>query len=202
MRRAPGATLGHVAWLESETPSDTELKTYLDEWCLWRQGPEPTPEGWLAVGEAWQLGVGELHEWTHDVLHRGLHRLNAVPRTDPFWRGTNIRPTASKLGRFAHTLLERDPDDVAALEALAALAVASCPTEFAADVWMRLWRLGALDARRAVLAALWCELNCGPALTDALTSDVVFLTACQAHLAPLEQAEHQEVRSFAARLRS
>ncbi|MDD9940453.1 MAG: hypothetical protein OXU20_05260 [Myxococcales bacterium] len=189
-----------MPWLESEHPSDDQLRAYLDECCPWIGQPEPAIEGHLAIGEAWSLGASELHEWARGALWNALKRLDALPRSDPFWVGTNNRPTVPKLVEHAAGLLERDPDDVAALETQAAIAVPRCPTDFASDAWLRLWQLGSLDVRLGVIAALWCELNCGSALREKWSGDRGFAEAARPHVMPLEQAASDELRVFATRL--
>ena len=44
-------------------------------------------------------------------LEAALHRLDEVPRDDPFWEGTNRRPTPLKLGGFCRWLAGQRPDD-------------------------------------------------------------------------------------------
>lgn len=48
-------------------------------------------------------------------------RLNSLPRTDPFWHNTNLRPTVFKLREFCSLVLREEPDDLPSLWTLAVL---------------------------------------------------------------------------------
>ena len=87
-------------------------------------------------------------------LETALRLLDAVPRDDPFWAGTNRRPTQYTLGSFCSWLAERRPGDpeVAWLGVARGTVVGCC---FHAPNWARL--AGVADPHWMVDAALYAD---------------------------------------------
>jgi hypothetical protein len=102
-----------------------------------------------------ELGKSYLEEdFCRRVRHAiisGLYRLDALPRSDSFWIGTNRRPTLGKLDTFAAQLLKSNPTDTEALWLHAALDVLD-----GAGVrrWPQLQAHGFLDAVWAINSAI------------------------------------------------
>ena len=65
-------------------------------------------------------------------LRAGLARVAAIPRTDPFWVGTNGEPSLTKVERLHEARLRADPGDVEARWTLFALVVAHAANDFGA----------------------------------------------------------------------
>jgi hypothetical protein len=97
-----------VPEIKNETPTDEELRAYLAESMKvstltmladYTEDPHPwSPE----VDEA--LSYLSTHRSTFlttmtGTIFQASRRLNHLPRTDPFWRNTNLRPTIYKLAR-------------------------------------------------------------------------------------------------------
>jgi hypothetical protein len=95
------------------------------------------------------------------ALVDGLYHLDALPRADPFWEGTNRRPTLGKLFDFAEYVLGRSPGEAWALWALAAVRLLYCCNDFGLDAWRRMHPLGALDASWPVYGALLVRFDSG-----------------------------------------
>lgn len=64
-------------------------------------------------------------------------RLNSLPRTDPFWHNTHLRPTAFKLWEFCSLVLREEPDDLPSLWSLAVLNTLE-RGYFEVPIWTRL----------------------------------------------------------------
>jgi membrane-bound metal-dependent hydrolase YbcI (DUF457 family) len=64
-------------------------------------------------------------------LTAGWKRLDALPRTDPLWQGSNHEPSLAKAADLARLLLHRTPDDEEARWMLFADSVRSCSSDFA-----------------------------------------------------------------------
>jgi hypothetical protein len=88
------------------------------------------------------------------AIYDGFRRLDSLPRDDPFWQGTNRRPTLSKLPDFCAKLLERDPGDARALWTMAADELITW-VGFNPNTWRRLIALEGLDASWPIYAALF-----------------------------------------------
>ena len=66
-----------------------------------------------------------------------MRRLNSLPRTDPFWHNTNLRPTMFKLWEFCSLVLSKEPDDLPSLWSLAVLHTLE-RGYFEVPIWTRL----------------------------------------------------------------
>src|SRR4051812_48583609 len=82
----------------------------------------------------------------------GFRRLDALPRDDPFWEGTNRRPTLGKMRAFCVKAHRDNPGD---LQTLRILAVVLMMTGlFDHEVWKRLLLAGEVEPTWVVHAAL------------------------------------------------
>ena len=127
----------------------------------------------------------------------GLARLDALPRSEAFWEGTNGRPTLEKLAAFARYVLARQPGDRGALWVLVALALLRCANHFGLSCWQRLRALGGLDLSWPVNAAFHVFAHSGHDTTLRL---VEFLKEADAGVAvpgALEWFRHGRDRSAA-----
>ena len=109
-------------------------------------------------------GCDGMAEWCRDILVRAFVHLDSVPRTDPFWQNTNLKPTIYKVQGYAHEELEHDEDSARAAEVLIADALRSGGQHL--DI--RYWRPVAAAGRLNVLwltrsawngAAYWPDRN-------------------------------------------
>jgi hypothetical protein len=82
----------------------------------------------------------------------GFRRLDALPRDDPFWEGTNRRPTPGKMRDFCDKARRDNPGDLDALRILA--AVLMMHGLFDHRVWERLLSAGQVEPAWSVYAAL------------------------------------------------
>jgi hypothetical protein len=104
--------------------------------------------------EARSLGVPD--DFLHTLIERfveGFRRLDGLPRDDPFWQGSNRRPTRYKMGDYCRKLAEEDPDDEQPpfMQAAAQVLVGHY---FDPTTWRRLISCGRAGASWAVYAAL------------------------------------------------
>jgi hypothetical protein len=96
-----------------------------------------------------------------EALLDGLRRLDALPRTDPFWDGTNRRPTVYKLRELAERTLERGPKEAWACWAYAAISLLWCTNDFGLPGWRGLYELGLLDPSWPIHAAFHVRVSTG-----------------------------------------
>ena len=146
--------------LQNEIPTKEELYRYFMERCARLMQPDVQTDN-DNLAEAFRLGCKQLLRRTGECIFESLQRLNQLPRTDPFWRNTNKRPTIFKLDQFGRRELDIKPDDRQALWMLAALDVFHGSNSFGRAYWMRLQKLGDFDITWALLAGLWAEVNFG-----------------------------------------
>ena len=88
-----------------------------------------------------------------EAIVQALYRLDAFPRSHPFWINTNHKATIHKLQEFSGIILEENPEDSPALWCLAALNVLYYSNDFGAKAWERLNKLESLDVRWPIYAA-------------------------------------------------
>jgi hypothetical protein len=98
----------------------------------------------------------------------GLRRLDALPRDDPFWQGTNRRPTLGKLRDLAERELHRGPRPAWACWAYAATSVLWCCNDFGLPGWQGLHEQGRLQVAWAVGAAFHVYASSGFDTSSAL----------------------------------
>jgi hypothetical protein len=97
--------------LAHEYPTSEELQAYLHEhldrsmFSDWSKATDGA-----AVSIVRQNGQ-VFSARAYEALLTGLSRLNELPRTNPFWRNTNNRPTIYKLGEFCQMKLADAPED-------------------------------------------------------------------------------------------
>lgn len=159
--------------IANEIPSDSEFRAYLTEYLKDSSGiamltPCPTkgnsdqPEGVEALTYLWAHPLREAFwEKSYASLLDALKRLNTLPRSDPFWRNTNHRPTIFKLREFGDRVLVQDPDDKLALLTRAFLDHAIVG-EFHPDLWAHLFRIKAVDVRFVAYVAMLLEVGGAP----------------------------------------
>jgi hypothetical protein len=105
------------------------------------------------------------------AVYDGFQRLDALPRDDPFWEGTNRRPTFHKLPDLCDKLLGMNPGDERALWTKAAAYVVSF-WNFDPALWLPFVAAGGLDASLPINAALYVDYSCG---TDSVHQLVTLL---------------------------
>jgi hypothetical protein len=129
----------------------------------------------------------------------GLSRLDALPRDDSFWNGTNRRPTLNKIRHLALQMLDGKPKEEGACWALAATSLLWCCNDFGLAGWRGLHELGRLDAAWPILAAyhVWAETgyDAGPSLTAFLHEAGLCVQARNA-LEAIEVRQGERVRSW------
>ncbi len=141
---------------------------------LWRPDPghlQDMAEQFRSAFSAAHLDqdfAGRLRE----AILGGLSRLDALPRDDPFWDGTNRRPTISKIRELAEQVLQRGSKEEWACWAWAATELLWCCNDFGLAGWRGLHELGRLEGAWPVLAAFHVWANSGydtaPLLADFL----------------------------------
>ena len=156
--------------IRSEIPTDKELATYLDESLesssisLLSDYPDnqrhyhPELVEALAYLSSRRISAEFLSGLKNSML-LSLQRLNQVPRTDPFWKNTNLRPTVFKLTEFCERKLDGDPDDVPSLLTITAMIIFHTG-EFQRGRWTELLSLETVSPEWIVFAAMLLEV-CG-----------------------------------------
>jgi hypothetical protein len=99
----------------------------------------------------------------------GFQRLDALSRDDPFWEGTNRRPTFYKLPAFSLKCLHDNPGDARVLWTIAAVYVVNW-SNFEPRFWTPFIPAGGLDASWPIYAALYVDSCCGTDSVNALVS--------------------------------
>jgi len=89
----------------------------------------------------------EFARFAYQAILTGLERLNQLPRSHPFWRNTNRRPTIYKLGEFCRLELAIAPGDSELLKAAALLPVWHGSNDFGQEDWLELCRQPGFDLR-------------------------------------------------------
>src|SRR5258708_18176663 len=156
--------------LKHETPSEDELKAYLEEHVahsmfapfgmtpeeLSRGLPQEAARAFISLK---QLDGPEFARRAVQAISAGLKAMNGLPRADAFWRNTNRRPTIYKLPEFCRRTLTEDPRDREALWALAILPVWFGHNGFGQESWLELSGLPEFDVRWPLYAALTIHLT-------------------------------------------
>lgn len=146
--------------LKNETPTKEELSRYFLEHCSRLMYPDVQTD-LVNVSEAYRLGCNQFLRRVGECIFESLQRLNKLPRTDPFWQGTNKRPTILKLTDFGTHELKINPDNRQALWTLASLDVFYGANNFGREHWKRLRESADFDISWALLAGLWAEVSFG-----------------------------------------
>lgn len=104
--------------------------------------------------EAQALGIADafLDRITDDLIVC-FRKLDTLPRDDPFWEGTNRRPTENKLGSFSKEAIGRSPEDPLAYRMRAAVQVL-VGNYFDPEIWMWLCSRERVDVSWPVYAGL------------------------------------------------
>ncbi|HEU4391816.1 MAG TPA: hypothetical protein VFV34_28780, partial [Blastocatellia bacterium] len=157
--------------IKNEIPSDRELGDYfidhINGSCLavayyGAAVQEHRSQEWAKPLVAlYEIGFGQTVKQIADSILDSLHRLNRLPRSDPFWDNTNKRPTIFKLNDFCKRLLRENPDDVLCLRCSAALEVFHGSNSFGQHYWTRLHKLAALEVSWPIVAGLISEICVG-----------------------------------------
>jgi hypothetical protein len=148
--------------LKYEIPTDNELREYfLEHFDFTVKGEMFAPLA-RAEGQDLRAGCDRLIKKAGESIFASLQRLNRLERADPFWRGTNRRPTVYKLGEFCDVALKENPEDVLALRTKLALSVVWGDYGlFGLEQWRRLQATSELEAEDLICAELYIELACG-----------------------------------------
>ncbi len=138
----------------------------------------------------------------HSAVHDGFRRLDNLPRDDPFWEGTNRRPTFYKFPGFCAKLLEMDLRDSSALWTRAACHLLSWQG-FDPKLWRLLVKADGLDASWPIYAAVfghvyWASDNVGDLVS--LLFDAGLRDSAQPTLESLRQSDQQSIRKWVVRV--
>ncbi len=116
-----------------------------------------------------ELGLNaEFTRTMRGLVVEAFRQLDALPRSDAFWAGTNRRPTQYKLGDFCEKLLRDHPGDIQALWMRAAVT-SMMGLGFHPPTWTRLMAVASPDITWPISAAL-----CGEGLgSNATARDLV-----------------------------
>lgn len=159
-----------------EIPSEQELLAYRDAWLdgssisILTLGPKCANQFHQEIREAISY-LSSLRccpnfvALVKDVLLESLKRLNQLPRTNPFWKNTNLRPTIPKLGSYCSDVLIQHPDDLLALLTQAVLGIAHAG-EFETQHWVRLFKLQAVGIETVAFAAMVLEVEGAPSIAE------------------------------------
>jgi hypothetical protein len=158
-----------VPELKNEVPTDQELRDYfmehygylVDLLNLHNAGSDAESEVTRALRLLPGLGCKGFLSTALESIFASLQRLNRLPRTDPFWRNTNRRPTVYKLNEFCQLVLQRDPNDALALWTVIAMRIFHGRDNFYPREWRRLYESGQLETGQVVCAALCSGLTGG-----------------------------------------
>ncbi|HQR38608.1 MAG TPA: hypothetical protein PLF26_09415 [Blastocatellia bacterium] len=158
----------------SNEPTDAELSAYLHENLRMSALAWHYPDSDFATEHkdpAYLRTLGTYSVIARDFLDRieesvlaSLKRLNAVPRDDEFWGGRTASPTLYKLRDFNAAIIQKNPDDVGALWAQAALYIIHGSGNFGAKQWRRLHYVGEFDISWPIMAALVTEIVADPTI--------------------------------------
>jgi hypothetical protein len=159
-----------VLEIRNEIPSDQELADYLDEslnsssisLLTDYRSPQARLHTELVEALDYLSSRPISSEFLSDLknaLFLSLQRLNQLPRTNPFWRNSNLRPTIFKVGEFCEGVLSREPADVPSLLAISAMTIFHT-SEFRWGRWTQLLALNAVSLEWIVFAAMYMEV-CG-----------------------------------------
>jgi hypothetical protein len=135
-----------------------------------------------------------------EAILGGLSRLDALPRDDPFWDGTNRRPTLQKVRDLASRVLERGPVEEWACWAWAATDLLWCCNDFGLAGWRGLHELGLLDAACPVLAAfhVWGQSGYDPSpYLAAFLHGAGLCVGARNALEPIEASQDEGVAGWA-----
>jgi hypothetical protein len=148
--------------LKNEIPTDSELREYfLEDFAFTVEGEMYAPPN-RGVPEL-TGGCNRLIKKAGEAIFASLQRLNRLERTDPFWRGTNRRPTVYKLREFCDVVLKENAGDVLALWTQLALDVlwGTSNGRFDLEQLRQLRAAGKLEAEELICAELHIEFNWG-----------------------------------------
>lgn len=157
----------------SDHPTDEELREYLMRsirmsafaWAVDNSefDPERLDAEYVAtLTSLSRVGIHAFLTRVVEALYDQLKRLNDVPRDDPFWTNSTLRPTLYKLRDFNAGLYQKNPDDIGTLWAQAAMYLVHGSSNFGAKQWRRLHYNKTFDISWPILAALITELHADP----------------------------------------
>ena len=139
-----------------------------------------------------------------EIIFECLCRLNRLPRSDPFWTGTNRRPTIPKLRDYCKLILKDNPHDAIAIWTMGALDVWQCVDGFGYEHWKALHGLGNFDVSWPICAAL---LQGGPGgISDVALATLLMemgaIEAAQPFLQEYANSERSNINAWAKRVLS
>lgn len=178
--------------LKNEIPTEEELHSYFME----HLGP-------LSSGYASEYpGCDSFCMKARGSIFESLCWLNRLPRSDPFWANTNLRPTIYKLGNFCGLVLKSNPQDTLALWTIAALDVSRGVDGFGYEQWKALHGLGNFDVTWPICAAL---LQGGPVgISDAALATLLLemdaVEAARPHLQRYADSARPNISAWAKRV--
>jgi hypothetical protein len=158
-----------VPEIKKEVPSDQELAAYLNEsladssFSLLADYPQrqnhyhPEVVEALSYLSSWKRS-SEFLATFKDSIFQSAQRLNKLPRTDPFWHNTNLRPTVFKLTAFCERILSTEPNDTLALLTISAMTIFHT-SDFQRGRWTQLHALNAVSPQLIVFAAMLLEVS-------------------------------------------
>jgi len=110
------------------------------------------PEVSEALSYLSAIGSTFLTAMTNTVF-QASKRLNQLPRDDPFWRNTNLRPMIYKLPEHCEQILRNNPNDVLSLLTIVVLDIVQTG-DFKSELWSRLYRLKAVSLEFVAFASM------------------------------------------------
>jgi hypothetical protein len=164
--------------------------------------------GWSGLdSRLWHQCEGDeslLERYRHTLV-KALEELDALPRSNDFWKGTNQRATLTKLPDFAALCRRTNLDDPFAIESEIALTLYGACGPIRVEHWLELTRLNALDLEWMTWATWihwrdWGE-ECLSGYVDAAfgIGCVDEATGCLARVAA---SHHWEAHNFADEVQS
>ena len=124
-------------------------------------------------------------EAMRDNFLEAFRRLDAIARDDPFWDGTNGRPTQYKLYSACEIALRADPMDCEALLLKAAVHTVF-GSSFDPELWEQLASASRVDPTWIVYSALYAECNGSYDTVPDLVSLLERMRSCDYVAAPLK----------------
>src|SRR5262249_44135392 len=150
--------------LKYEIPIDGELREYFLEHFAFLVKGEMLVSPERAGDSELRARCDRLIKKAGELIFASLQWLNRLKRTDPFWRGTNRRPTVYKLIEFCDVTLKENPGDELALWTQLALSVA-WGNSLSLEQWKQLQATDKLKAEDLICTEMHIELcsGCGTA---------------------------------------
>src|SRR6266511_3203558 len=139
---------------------------------------EGPPSSGLEPSDQADILGKELYARMQGAIVDGLRRLDALPRSDPFWRDSNGRATHFKLRDYCNRMIASDPRDARALWTMIGLDILHGVNPLATGYWKRLRDLGAFKIEWLVRMAWWLEASTGEETASPLGREIGELGLC------------------------